>query len=112
MRSGVGARGVLGDNSGMTVSDIIPRRSRAGILSVWIVAAIAGLAIGLFVPTDLRAPWLAVALGACLLLGFAVQLAGGRSHGFTVRVAASVVGALAVLGIVSLGFGLAAVVPG
>ncbi|MGQ2915545.1 hypothetical protein [Microbacterium aurantiacum] len=96
----------------MTVTDTLPRRSRAGILSVWIVAAVAGLAIGLFVPSDLRAAWMAVALGACLLLAFAVQLAGGRSHGFTVRVAASVVGALAVLGIVSLGFGLAAVVPG
>ena len=56
--------------------------------------------------------WLLVGLGGCLILAFAIQLGYGRSQGFTERVAASVLGALVVMGIISLGFGLAAIVPG
>ena len=63
-------------------------------------------------PADSRAAWLAVGLGGCLILAFAIQLWAGRSQGFTQRVAASILGALFVLGIISLGFGLATIVPG
>ena len=68
-------------------------------------------------PTDLPADiaplaWLTVGLGGCLVLAFAIQLWFGRSQGFTERVAASVLGALLVMGVISLGFGLAVVIPG
>jgi len=53
-----------------------------------------------------------VGLGGCLVAAFAIQLWSGRSQGFTQRVAASVLGAMVVMGIISLGFGLAALVPG
>ena len=51
-------------------------------------------------------------LGAALALAFAVQLAYGRSQGYIQRVAISILGALLVMGIISLGFGLASIVPG
>jgi uncharacterized membrane protein YfcA len=82
------------------------------VVAVWVVAAVIGIAIGVFVDVESRAEWLAVALGACLILTFAIQLWIGRSHGFIQRVAASTLGALVVLGIISLGFGLAAFVSG
>ncbi|KJL42081.1 hypothetical protein RS81_01239 [Microbacterium terrae] len=79
---------------------------------MWVCAAVLAVFIGLVVGADARAQWLAVGLGACLLLAFAIQLRTGRSQGFTERVAASVLGALVVMGVISLGFGLAAVIPG
>ena len=96
----------------MAVPELAPRRTFGGIIAVWLVAAAVAVAIGLFVDDDARVAWLAVGLGGCLVLAFAIQLGYGRSQGFTERVAASVLGALVVMGIISLGFGLAAIVPG
>lgn len=96
----------------MATPELAPRRTFGGIAAVWIVAAIAGVSIGIFVPQEWRATWLVVGLGGCLILSFAVQLAYGRSQGFTLRVAAGVLGSLLVLGVISAGFGLAAIVPG
>jgi hypothetical protein len=95
-----------------TRPELAPRRTIGGVISVWVVAALVGIAIGLFVSAEWRAAWLSVGLGACLVLAFAVQLGYGRSQGFTERVAASSLGALLVMGVISLGFGLAAIVPG
>ncbi|QKJ18808.1 hypothetical protein [Microbacterium hominis] len=96
----------------MSAPELAPRRSLGGVIAVWVAAAILGVVIGVFAAPDWRAPWLAVALGGCLVLAFAVQLAQGRSQGFIARVAMSVLGAMLVLGVISLGYGLAAVVPG
>ena len=81
------------------------------MIAVWVASALMGVAIGLFVPADWRAAWLAIALAACLILSFTVQLWYGHSHRFVQRVAASVLGSLLVLGLISAGFGLAAIVP-
>ncbi len=97
---------------GMSEIELVPRRTVGGIIAVWVLAAVAGVAIGLLVPVDWRAAWLIVTLGGCLIAAFAVQLWYGRSQGFTERVAASVLGALLVLGVLSMGFALAAVVTG
>jgi len=94
------------------VPELAPRRTFGGVVAVWVVAALVGVSIGAFVPAEWRAAWLVVSLGGCLLLSFGVQLWFGRSQGFTERVAAGVLGALLVLGVISAGFGLAAVVPG
>ncbi|WP_243073893.1 hypothetical protein [Microbacterium sp. SS28] len=96
----------------MAAPALAPRRTTGGIVTVWVVAAVIGVAIGLFVPADWRAAWLVVALGGTLILAFAVQLAYGRSQGYIRRVAISILGALIVLGVISLGFGLASIVPG
>jgi hypothetical protein len=92
--------------------ELAPRRTFGGVVAVWIVAAVIGLAVGVFVPAPWRAAWLIVGLGGCLLLAFGIQLWFGRSQGFTERVAAAVLGSLLVLGVISAGFGLAAIVPG
>ncbi|MDN3496280.1 hypothetical protein QL996_10100 [Planococcus sp. APC 4015] len=96
----------------MAAPELAPRRTTGGIVAVWIAAAVIGTLVGVFVGAEWRAAWLAVGMGLCLVLSFAVQLAQGRSRGFTERVGASALGALFVLGIISLGFGLATIVPG
>jgi hypothetical protein len=102
----------LRDNEGVTVSELAPRRTFGGVIAVWVIAALIGVSIGLFVPSEWRSAWLTVGLGGCLVLAFAIQLWFGRSQGFTERVAASVLGALLVMGFISLGFGLSSIVPG
>lgn len=96
----------------MPAPELAPRRTIGGVIAVWVVAALAGIAIGVFVPEEWRGAWVAVALGGCVVLSFAVQLAYGRSVQFIERMAASSLGAMLVMGVISAGFGLAAIVPG
>lgn len=95
----------------MSVPQAVPRRSFGDVLAVWITAAVVALAIGLIAPSDARVAWMPVGLGACFLLTFALQLRHGTSSGFIQRVAASVLGAFAVMGFVGIGFGLATLFP-
>jgi len=99
-------------NEGMTTPELAPRSLFGGVIAVWVAGGLIAVAIGVFVPIDWRFAWLTVGLGACVLLAFAVQLGTGRSKGFIDRVAASVLGALLVMGVLSAGFGLAAIIPG
>ena len=55
-------------------------------------------------------PWLLVAFGGIVLLSFAVQLWYGRTQGFIFRVGGSTLGALLLMGVISVGFGLAALI--
>jgi hypothetical protein len=96
----------------MSVAELTPKRTVWGVIAVWIVAALTGIAIGVFVPEDWRAAWLTVGLGGIVVLSFGVQLWYGRSQEFIVRVAASSLGGMIVMGVISAGFGLAAIVPG
>lgn len=100
----------MGDNGVMTEPALAPRNAFVGVLVVWGVAFAAAIAVGLFVPEDWRVPWLIVAFGGVVLLSFAVQLWYGRTQGFILRVAGGALGALLVMGVVSVGFGLAALV--
>jgi hypothetical protein len=52
-----------------------------------------------------------VGFGGVVLLSFAVQLWYGRTQGFIFRVASSIAGALMLMGLISIGFGLAALIP-
>ena len=92
--------------------ELAPRRTLGGVVAVWVLAALIGVAVGVFAVEQWRGAWLAVGLGGCLVVAFAIQLWSGRSQGFTERVAASVLGAALVMGVISLGFGLASIVPG
>ena len=96
----------------MSAPELAPRSSVGGIAAVWIAALLAGIAVAIFVPAAYQAQWFVLALAASLLVSFGVQLAYGRSPGFIRRVAASVLGALLALGIVSAGVGLATIIPG
>ena len=96
----------------VAVPESASRRTFGGIVAVWVVAALLGAVAGILSPADARGAWLGVALGGCVIVAFAIQLWPGRSQGFTERMAASVLGAALVMGVISLGFGLAAIVPG
>jgi CDP-diglyceride synthetase len=96
---------------GMSIPDLAPRRTIGGIVAVWVLALVAGVVIGLFVPAQAHAQWITVALGGCVIVAFAVQLWYGRSQAFIQRVAASVLGAVVVLGLITAAFGLASIVP-
>ncbi|GAA1698659.1 hypothetical protein GCM10009808_15170 [Microbacterium sediminicola] len=79
-------------------------------MTVWVLAAVAGTVIGFVVPADQRVPWLSVVAGLSVAVSFAVQLASGRAQGFVARVGLSVLGAVLILGVISLGFGLSGLV--
>ncbi|WZH35642.1 MAG: hypothetical protein PIR02_12745 [Microbacterium enclense] len=96
----------------MSTPDLVPRRTYGGVVAVWVLAAVAGIVIGIVVPSPWRAQWITVSLGACVIVAFAIQLWYGRSQAFIQRMAASVLGALVVLGLITAGFGLASIVPG
>ncbi|WP_029146366.1 hypothetical protein [Microbacterium luticocti] len=91
--------------------ELAPRGSFGGIVAVWVAAALIGTAIAVFAAPGQRAVWLAIGMAGCLVLAFAVQLWVGRPHRFIARVAFSTLGALVVLGLISAGLGLAALVP-
>jgi hypothetical protein len=99
------------NNGDMTDPALAPRNAFVGVAGVWGAAFVATVAIGIFVPEEWRVPWLLVGFGGAVLLSFAVQLRYGRTQGFIFRVAGSVIGALLLMGLVSIGFGLAALIP-
>ena len=90
----------------MTVPGLAPRGGIGGIVAVWIAGAVIAVTIGLVAPSEWRAAWMPVGLAACLVLAFVVQLVQGHAEGFLRRVAASVLGAMVVMGLIGLGLGL------
>lgn len=99
------------NNGVMTEPALAPRNAFVGVIAVWVTAFVATVAIGIFVPEEWRVPWMLVGFGGVVLLSFAVQLWYGRTQGFIFRVASSVTGALLLMGLISIGFGLAALIP-
>ena len=91
----------------MTVPGLAPRGGLGGIAGAWGAGAIFAVTIGLVAPAEGRAAWMAVGLAACLVLAFVIQLAQGHAEGFLRRVAASVLGAMVVMGLIGVGLGLA-----
>ncbi|MGB4138091.1 MAG: hypothetical protein WA971_16120 [Microbacterium sp.] len=94
----------------MTEPALAPRNAYHGVFVVWGVALVASVVLGIVLPEDARVPWLLVVFGAIVLLSFAVQLWYGRVEGFIVRVSASTLGSLLLMGLISVGFGIAAIV--
>lgn len=99
------------NNGVMPEPALAPRSPLSGVLIVWAIALAAAVAIGIFVPEIWQVQWLLVAFGGSILLSFAVQLWYGLAKGFIFRLAVSVTGVLLLLGVVSAGFALAALVP-
>lgn len=96
----------------MTVPGLAPRSGLGGVVAVWVVAAAIAIVIGIAAPAESRGAWMPVGLAGCIILAFGVQLAHGHAEGFLRRVAASVLGALVVMGLIGLGLGLASLVSG
>ena len=92
----------------MSEPALAARNAFRGVFAVWIASLVVAVTLGIVLPEELRIGWLLIAFGGIVLLSFAVQLAYGEVRGFIVRVAASVVGALLIMGFVSAGFGIAA----
>jgi|SRR5690606_24304535 hypothetical protein len=99
------------NNGVMSEPALAPRNALVGVLIVWGAALVAAILIGVFVPEEWRVAWLLLGFGGSILLSFALQLWYGQTKGFIFRIAASTTGALLLLGVVSAGFGLAALVP-
>ncbi len=95
----------------MPESELAPRSAVGGIVVVWVFALAVSVAIGLFAAPAMRAAWLAVGFGGCLLVAFVTQLWLGRVQGFIDRVAIGALGALLVMGLVSAVFGVAGMIP-
>ncbi|MGV9194572.1 hypothetical protein ACQ143_09555 [Microbacterium sp. MC2] len=88
------------------------RNGHGGVLAVWITAGVLALAIGVIAPPEWRAAWMAVGLGATVIIAFAVHLASGHAIGFIQRIAASVLGAMVVMALIGVGFGLSTLFAG
>ncbi len=93
----------------MATPSLAQRSPRVGVAIVWIASLVLALAVGIFAPIADRAVWMCIGLGVCLVIAFAVQVFDGRAKGFIGRVSASVLGAALIMGVVSAGFGLAAI---
>lgn len=87
---------------------LAPRSPFVGLVVTWAAAAAGAILIGLLAPDALLMTWYVIGFGVCVLLSFAVQLFRGETQGFILRVSAGSLGALLVMGIVSAGFGIAA----
>ena len=98
----------MGDNRRMADPVLAPRSPFVGLVVTWAVAAVGAILIGLLAPGHLLMTWYVIGFGVCVLLSFAVQLFRGETRGFILRVSGGSLGALLVMGIVSGGFGIAA----
>lgn len=98
-------------NGGMTTPELAPRSPAGALAATWAFGAVAAILVGVFAPIEVRFDWMAIAAGAALVVAFAVNLRSGHADGFIVRTGASIAGALVLMGFISLGFTLAAIVP-
>jgi hypothetical protein len=98
-------------NGDMSEPALAPRNAFTGVIAVWATAFVASVVIGILTPEEWRIQWMLVGFGGVVLLSFAVQLWYGRTQGFIFRVASSVTGSLLLMGLISIGFGLAALIP-
>lgn len=96
----------------MSEQALAPRNAFHGVIAVWILAFLAAIAVGMFVPQLWQPTAVVIAFAGAVLVSFAVQLAYGLARGYIVRVAASIGGGLVVIAIVSLGFTVASFVQG
>ncbi|MDQ4214417.1 hypothetical protein [Microbacterium capsulatum] len=87
---------------------LAPRSPLTGLVVTWAVAAVGALVIGILAPASTVMAWFVIGFGASILLSFAVQLLRGEAKGFILRVAAGCLGSLLVMGVISIGFGVAA----
>jgi hypothetical protein len=92
----------------MSEPALAPRNAFHGVIAVWIASLVSAILLAVLLPEDARVGWLLIAFGVLVLVSFAVQLAYGRASGFIVRVAASVMGSMLLMGLVSVALGLAA----
>ncbi|MGO1798105.1 hypothetical protein [Microbacterium gubbeenense] len=85
------------------------RRSQ-GLLLPWSVALLLALAVVAFAPPGGWWQWFPAAAGVAVIVSFVVQIIIGRADGFIIRLSTAALGAILLIGIVSVVGGLFAVV--
>lgn len=68
----------------------------------WAFAAVFGIVVTLFAPEALRFEWLAIAVGASVLVTFALQLGTAQREGFITRTSFSVAGATVIIALIDI----------
>lgn len=96
----------MGDNGGMSEPALAPPRPIWGLAATWAVGAVAAILVGILAPRDATMTWFMIGFGACILFSFAAQLLRGVTRGFILRAATGALGALLVMGVVSVGFAI------
>ena len=92
------------------VEPVLPRWATAlSVGSIWVVALVLGILIGVLSRPTGYASWLSLALAVCALLGFVAQLATQQKDGFVSRLAATLTGSFVILGAIG---GILALVSG
>lgn len=76
------------------------------LVIAWAVAAIIGVLVTIFVPTEDRFSWLVFAVGASTLVTFGLQLGTAQRVGFITRVAFSVAGSVLVIAAIDIAWTL------
>lgn len=76
------------------------------LVIAWAVAAIIGVLVTIFVPSEDRFSWLVFAVGASTLVTFALQLGTAQRVGFITRVAFSVAGSVLVIAAIDIAWTL------
>lgn len=69
------------------------------IATVWVVAAVFAVLIGIFSSAGQRFAWISLALAGSAIVTLVVQLGTGQVEGYVGRVTASIVGAAIVLAV-------------
>lgn len=76
-----------------------PRTRWETIIAVWVAAVVAAVLIGIFSAPVQYSAWIALALAGCTIATLVIQLAMAEKRGFVNRLAISLVGSVAVLGV-------------
>lgn len=72
------------------------------LVAAWAVAAVIGVLVVVFVPSEGRYSWLALAIGLATLVTFALQLGTAQREGFITRTSFSVAGSVVIIAIIDL----------
>lgn len=89
-------------NGGVEQADNLNPAMRWGsIVTVWVLAVLAAIAVGIFGDAATFTAWLGLALAGCTVAALCLQLATQSKRGFIDRLGASVSGALVILAVAS-----------
>lgn len=72
------------------------------MVTAWIVAALIGTLVTVFISGDARFPWLVLAIGASTVVTFALQLGTAQRVGFITRTAFSIAGSVIVIAVIDV----------
>ena len=72
------------------------------LVAAWVVAAVIGVLVTIFVHGEERFSWLALAIGVSGLVTFALQLGTAQRAGFISRVSFSIAGSVVVIAVIDL----------